>query len=346
MNKAEHITLQKVLHTALDELGRLLPLTWKPTLRPNKKQRPDDQVVIFKSGEEIYRADTIIQPHFKDEHIARNLNRLKDGQKVLIVAEYIPAKTKELLRDQHIDYLDVNGNCYINTDGANLFLNIDGKKNAEYRKEKFHRPFAKAGLKVTYLFLNQPKMLNAPYREIAKQAGVALGNIKHIIDGLIEEDFVAKKNNAEYVLKNFDELLDRWARAYGEKLRPNLEVGTFRFLQRQDPTQWWEIGLNTEKTCWGGEPAAEMWTNYLKPEIFTLYTTETKQDLIRNYKLVPDPEGNIKAYRKFWKEEGKDGIKTNAILTYADLVLTKDMRCLETAHMLYEKYIDEKLQST
>ncbi|CAN5421704.1 hypothetical protein BH09BAC5_BH09BAC5_05240 [soil metagenome] len=333
-----------ILHEAIEQLDNALGFGWKVTLRPNKNSGGDDQVIIYKMGPELYRADKIVEVQFKDQHIARNLGKFKGDDKVLIVAENILPKTKELLREQGIDYLDINGNCFINgtAEKENLIIRIEGRKNKEYQKEKFHRPFAKAGLKVTYLFLLQPEFINATYREIAAKAEVALGNIKHIIDGLIEDGFVLRKNKNEYAITNYDELLDKWARAYGEKLRPTLEVGTFRFLNPNDQIHWEEIEFDTKQTCWGGEPAAELWTNYLKPEIFTIYTDETKAELIRNYKLVPDPRGNINVYRKFWKPDTE--IRTTPILTYADLVLTSDMRCLETAHMIFEKYINENVQ--
>jgi hypothetical protein len=37
----------------------------------------------------------------------------------------------------------------------------------------------------------------------------------------------------------------------------------------------------------------------LNPEKFTLYTKETTKDLILNYKLLPDGEGEISVYDMF-----------------------------------------------
>ena len=179
-------------------------------MRPTKKAHGEDQLVIRKGFLEVYRADIFVQPHFKEEHIVHNLGRFKSKDKILVIAEHIPARTKELLREQEVDYVDVNGNCYMKSSGLeNLYLQVEGRKIAEFRKEKFPRPFAKAGLKVTYLFLNNPALLNASYRDIAEKAGVALGSIKLIIDGLIEEGFVVRKNRKVNTLKNFDELLLR-----------------------------------------------------------------------------------------------------------------------------------------
>jgi hypothetical protein len=342
VNKVDRIKLDAILHEALTQLDLILGHRWKVTLRPNKKRFGDDQFIIYRTGKEAYRADCLVHTNFKDEHIARNFTQLKDN-KTIVIAENILPKTRELLRKEEINYLDINGNCFIMGENPkeDLFLYLDGQKNKVYHKETYNRPFTKAGLKVVYQFLINPDLINHTYREIAERAGIALGNIKQIIDGLIEEGFLVRKNKNEFAFIKTDDLLDRWTKAYGERLKPALEIGTFRFLNPNDFMHWKDIHLDTKKTCWGGEPAANLWTNYLKPGVLTLYTEETRIELIKKYKLVPEINGNIKVYRKFWKEEKKTDNKVNPILTYADLILTTDMRCLETAHMIYEKYIQK-----
>ena len=91
---------------------------------------------------------------------------------------------------------------------------------------------------------------------------------------------------------NKEELLQRWMVAYEDKLKlSKLHIGTFRFINENDQSNWKNLNLGANKTFWGGEPAGAIITKYLNPEIYTLYTTETRNDLIKNYKLVPDPKG-------------------------------------------------------
>ncbi|MFM7022465.1 MAG: type IV toxin-antitoxin system AbiEi family antitoxin [Flavobacteriales bacterium] len=345
MNKKEKIETTQVLYEALNQVQPILGPDWKITLRPNKKVYGDDQVVLLYKGDEVYRADRIVQTHFRDEHIARNYNQIKNN-KTIIIAEYILPKTKTLLRQQEIDYLDINGNCHIKEakKKEKVFFFIEGQKNKEYKKEKYSRPFAKAGLKVIYEFLLDKNFINHTYRDIAGKAGVALGNINHIVNGLLEEGFILRKNKNELTLIKTDELLDKWTAAYGERLKPTLEIGTFRFMNPNDFDHWHTMPFDPEKTCWGGEPAAYFLTKYLNPQVLTMYTTENKVDLIKKYKLVPDPYGNVKIYRKFWgeKEKTKDPV-VHPLLVYTDLILTNDERCLETANMIYEKHLKENI---
>ncbi|RZM24281.1 MAG: hypothetical protein EOO88_23360 [Pedobacter sp.] len=58
------------------------------------------------------------------------------------------------------------------------------------------------------------------------------------------------------------------------------------------------------------------------------------------WKLLPTADGNIRLYEKFWKDEQFDSHPyAPELLVYADLLLTLDPRCLETAEMIYDKHL-------
>ncbi len=95
------------------------------------------------------------------------------------------------------------------------------------------------------------------------------------------------------------------------------------------------------KTIWGGEPAGDIITNHLRPEKFILYTKETIKDLIINYKLTPDNNGNIWAYEMFWNNENNGIAPTE--LVYTDLILNDDKRSKETAKMIFNEHIKPNL---
>lgn len=142
-------------------------------------------------------------------------------------------------------------------------------------------------------------------------------------------------------MQNKKELLNKWIAAYEEKLKPSLEVGTFRFLNEEDFRNWKNLSLNPNKSWWGGEPAGDLLTNYLRPETLTIYTEETRNELIKNYRLIPDPKGNIRAYKKFWQID-LDEKTAPPLLVYADLLSTNDSRCIETAQKIYDEYLQNK----
>ena len=80
----------------------------------------------------------------------------------------------------------------------------------------------------------------------------------------------------------------------------------------------------------------------MKPDERTIYTKETKAELIKNYRLIPDPNGNIKVYKKFW-DKGDNGNSVPPILAYVDLMNTGDQRNIETALKINTNALQNKL---
>ena len=263
----------------------------------------------------------------------------KEKAPLIIVADLIFPKIKEELRNHNIAYLEANGNIWLKN--GETLLWIDANKTLPVEKEKINRAFTKTGLKVVFDFLRNETLINAPYREIALQTGVALGNVNYILNGLKEKGFLLKIDKDRYELTNKKELLTTWIIKYAEKLKPELEIGTFRFLRNNDFVNWKKVPLKKGKTWWGGEPAGNILTQYLKPAELTLYTLETRNDLIKHYKLIPDPTGNVKVFKKFWKDDDAENT-VPALLVYTDLINTGDHRCIETAEKIYDEFFKEK----
>ncbi|WP_167309404.1 type IV toxin-antitoxin system AbiEi family antitoxin [Flavobacterium psychrophilum] len=254
------------------------------------------------------------------------------------MAEKLYPKVKKELRENRVNYLEGNGNVYINTD--NLFLYIDTNEVTKTQKEKGNRAFTKTGLKVIFHFLLKPKLINQTQREIAEVTNVALGNIPLIINGLLETNLIVRLDKNEYVINDYEELLNKWITEFEQTLKPTLFKQRFRF-QNKDK-DWRTVPLNTDKTVWGGEPAGDIITNHLRPEKFILYTKETTKELILNYKLLPDDEGEIMVYDMFWNNDYNTNTAPNE-LVYTDLMITDDKRCKETAKLIFDEYIEPNL---
>jgi len=259
----------------------------------------------------------------------------------LVIAENLFPKIKDALIEHEIAYIEANGT--INIETGNILLKVEGKNKKNIQPEKQGRAFTKAGLKAIYLFLTNENNINDTYRELANNANIAIGNVKLIREGLIEEDFALWQNNNELKLTNKKELLQKWITAYNEKLKPALYIGKFRFNDDKDFIQWKNLNLEKLKTQWGGEAAGNIYTDYLQPEVLTLYTNENKANLIKEYKLLPDPDGNVIAYEKFWKDKKTFKNVVPPIVAYADLLDTGSRRCIETAQKIYEQFIDNTL---
>ena len=333
----------QIVELALKSLQRNTGITgtWKPT----GIKELDGQLEL-KLNNKTIKLNAEIKRELRRQNLPQIGVLSEQFDPLMVVAQYIFPKIKEELREKGIAYLETNGNIFLKQQDNFIWLEL--QKALPPQVEKMSRAFTKTGLKVLFYFLLNEDLLNLPYREIATLTDVALGNINYVISGLKEQNFLLKLSQHQYKFQNKKELFEKWITAYEKRLKPTLEIGTFRFVKPDDFFNWQNLPLNPEKTLWGGEPAGDLLTHYLKPAKLTLYTTEEKNELIKNYRLVPDPRGNVKVYQKFWKEEN---VYTNhteqdtvvpLMLVYADLINTNDRRCIETAEKVYEQYLQNK----
>lgn len=253
----------------------------------------------------------------------------------MLVANRIFPKVKAELRLKEIPYLEANGNIFLKK-GPILFF-VDTQKPIATGKTTGNRAFTKTGLKVLFYILQYKEHINLTQRELAEKADVGLGNIPQVIKGLKETGFLIPLNKREWVWENRHELLERWVTEYGTELKPKLKKERYIY-----EGNWKEIRFNQELTVWGGEPAADILTNYLRPEKLILYTKENRTNLMKNYRLIPKKDGDIEAVEMFWEQE-KTQQTAPAILVYADLLLEGGKRNIETAEIILNEHIKPKL---
>lgn len=327
---------EDVLNNAIHNLEKEIPITWNWTPdHLNKESVIDGELEIVLNNQRIVLF-VDIKKDVKNHQLFNIVDYNKNFQNFLLVAEKLFPKVRKQLREYHINYLEGNGNAYINI--KNTFLFIDTNKTEKIQKEKGNRAFTKTGLKVMFHFLLDPQLMNKTQRDIAETTKVALGNIPQIINGLLETNLILKLNKNQYIIEDYKTFLNKWVTEYQQKLKPTIFKKRFKFQN----IHWKDINFNTTKTLWGGEPAGDLLTNHLRPEKFMIYTKETSRDLMMNYRLIPDDRGEIWVYEMFWEDDADKRI-TPEQLTYADLIMTEDKRCTETAELIYDRYIQPNL---
>lgn len=263
--------------------------------------------------------------------------RQEYGEKGIVVARYINPRIAERLRELNVWFFDTVGNAYLNT--PHVLVYIRGNKPETFHgKMPKQRGFQPTGLKVIFAFLNEPDLVNAPYREIADVAEVALGGIGWIIGNLRELGFIVEVHKGKRRLHNTKKLLDRWVEAYAEVFRPKLLIGHYTALDgelREDTPLY-------DDAYWGGEIAAKKLTNYLRPELGTIYIRTHIAKIQALLNLREDANGKIEVLKTFWTPRldcKQHPFLVPMILVYADLLATGDPRNIETAKILYEQEI-------
>ncbi len=260
---------------------------------------------------------------------------------LLLVTKYINPQLADELKQTGTEFIDTAGNAFINQ--PPLYIFVKGNKPGVIKVPPLKRAFKPAGLKVIYAFLCNPGLENKTYREIAAEADVALGTVDWIMKELKELRFLLDMGKRGQRLIQKPNLLQRWVTAYPEQLRPKLTIGRFK-----GDREWWrQKRLDPLKAQWGGEVAAERLTQYLQPQIITIYTTPQQLNpLLVENRLRKDETWDVEILKRFWKppEMWKYEDVVHPILIYADLLATGNERNIEIAKMIYDKYILELIR--
>ena len=326
-----------IVETALENLNKYtgIPGHW----RPKATQIFDGHLRLLIDNKYVTFV-VEVKNELRALQLQQILKIANDYKPFMVVANRIFPTQKEELRKNHIAYLEANGNLFVDLDQKLIW--IETQKPIPGLKDAANRAFTPAGLKVVFHFLLQESLINLPYREIAARTKTALGHINYVMQGLKEAGFLIPLTKNTFKLTRKKELFEKWIGAYHQKLKPALLIDTFQFVNKEDAFNWQGIKLKTGETFWGGEPAGDLLTQYLNPGEFTMYTTETKMNLIKNYKIMPAEKGNIKIYKKFWMAYNELINYVPEELVYADLIHNNDRRSQETAQKIYEEYLQDK----
>jgi hypothetical protein len=275
-------------------------------------------------------------------------HQIGDEHPWILIADYVNPNMAQELRAHGVQFMDTTGNAFLKTDNFHIYVRGNRQQEAAKVKEK-NRAFETTGLRVVYAFLKEPKLVKQPYREIARQTGVAVGTVGWVVNGLTEGGYLIDLGRKQgKKLRNVPKLFNRWVEAYPEKLRRKLELGEWI----AGDTYWWEkVDITKFGGVWGGEIAGAKLTNNLNPMVATVYLPKDRLGdfahaarLKRAKNPTADKEQLVKVYQTFWEPGDNDRDTTDPILTYADLTDTADPRNMEIAKNVYDKYIDRHLR--
>ena len=262
------------------------------------------------------------------------------GHPVLLVTEHLTPPMAEKLREQKQQFADSAGNVYL--EGPGLLVYITGRKpQADQIVPNAGKAQTMTGLKVTFALLCDPLLADAPHRAIAATAGVALGAVPAVLADLklTGNLLVFAKRRRLNATKR---LLDEWALTYARRLRAKTLQAIY-VVKDFDTWPQWQLDA---PALWGGEPAANLLVQYLRPGVLTIYADKPLPTLqvrhaMRKVRLAEE-NGAVLEWRKpFW---GALPVVTHPnavppVLVYADLLATGDARCIETPKLVYDEQL-------
>ena len=238
-----------------------------------------------------------------------------------------------------LQFMDAAGNAFVRQEGLYVLVVGQNPVKAGLWKERPMRAFDRAGLRVVFALLVEPMLLQAPYRDIAKAAGVALGTVGRILADLRDHGFLVEDGEGERRWIDRQRAIQAWTTNFPLRLRERLNVRRF-VAKEQD---WWK-NANPEEFggYWGGEVATAKLMGDLIPRTVTLYFPEERNRFLAKHRLRADPHGLIEVLDAFWTLPQDQQVPTGIVpplLVYADLMGIGDPRTLEQAGMIHDHYL-------
>lgn len=268
---------------------------------------------------------------------------------MVYIVPYMDRKARELCRQHHINYLDSSGNCRLVFDHFVMVIERDGVAPGLPLTQG--RAFQANGLKLLHYFYEQPHLLQTSYRELSTTTGISTGAISGILEDLRAEDFY-KKSKQGNRLRRGHQLVQRWAYAYLDRVKPKLYRATLRQTNPELLEQIERTGAQ-DGVLLGGERAATARSGYLISPNYLLYSDLRLAELFERYELVPfNKMSEDSSYREVYHifpplpaalpvRKKLDLPIVGDLLIYADLLSSDDVRVLEAANHLLEHEIQD-----
>jgi len=262
---------------------------------------------------------------------------------ILLATPYLTLALADECVTQDLQFIDLAGNLHVHAPGQ--YILVTGRSaNPEIKHLAMRsgRPAISAStsaLRMVFVLLSDPELVNRPYREIAAAAGVALGTVGNVFDDLRERGLLAGADDRR--LLDPGALREEWTINYPLRLLPKLNVQRFA---AGDPLWWQHAELPAGQAWWSGEVAAAKLTGQLRPGAQTLYLEPTARpditiELVKRHRLRADPAGTLEIINAFWHLNDAQAQKVTVppLLVYADLQRTREPRNVEAAVLIREK---------
>lgn len=264
-------------------------------------------------------------------------------RRVFLITPHIYPKIAEKLMTDGINYLDASGNMYINYN--DIYILKTGKKTEQEKVQK-SRLFSESGVKLLFGILQSPEFLDLNFRRMGAAVGISASSVSILLSEMESAGYLYEGNKKKRVIGNRPELIQRWVKAYNEVLKPKLFLGSFSSKKIPLKTEFKNVKPLSFGAEWSGEPAANLYTNYLSPEKFSLFVKEDSKQWRNALSLLPEKNGILSVYRYFW-DTGHEVFYNqkqieNAVpplIVYAELTGTGDSRNLETAKIIFDEYL-------
>ena len=173
---------KQILNLGLEELKAICPDLKATTVKlEHIRPRAFDEEITLQTNRTTFRYLLEVKSNVRPETISHMIVLKNSGPKarktpLLLMAYYINPNIAERLKKAGINYIDTVGNLFLKAE-AQLYLPIEGKKPVQPPSGIKIRLFQPSGITLLFGLLIDPQTVNNPYRQLAKENGVALGTV-------------------------------------------------------------------------------------------------------------------------------------------------------------------------
>ena len=218
------LTEIEMVDAAVAWLRSRLPETWE--IGPTSRQGPMgggrvDAALDIKGSNGTFttivvEAKKTFGPRGVDQllgSLGRAVLNLAGHIPILVVAPWLSDRTRQRLREERINYLDLTGNAFLRLDNPTVFIETQGSRKdpAPLERGKARLQGPKAGRLVRTLIDVRP-----PYgvRDLAAATDLTPGYVSRLLDTLDDEALVQRSAKRAVESVDIRGLLRRWAESY------------------------------------------------------------------------------------------------------------------------------------
>lgn len=266
----------------------------------------------------------IYQTHIhRKKSIESYLKRRPKANEILF-CNHLSDYLRQLCHDSKINYADDSGNVRVMTGDICIFIG----NRPPIKQDKSHQFMTIGIMKCLFALFAEKDLINETYANIASKADISVGMVTKAMKYLIENNHIVKNKRQRRFLHEL-ELRYEWLKSYDHILARYHQLTTY------PPVDNWEDILLQSGDVWGGEVAAAQLTQYNRPHEMLLFSRHQPVKYSIGHKELPP----LKVVKPFWGESLKIGQSALALLTMAELLLSKDARNREVAYLINDKHV-------
>lgn len=230
--------VREIKQKIIKDISNLLPMINVVKIEENKQISSFifDLIIKIKtkSNEErilICEIKELFQPRLVREvsiSFKEKLTKIKKGYPI-IISNFLSGRTREILKEEGIGYLDLAGNCYLKFD--NTYIEKIVNENPFVEKRALKTIFKPISSRILRVLTEEPKR-KWKILELSRVANVSLGQTSNVCRKLIDEEYIKKNDKEFYILAEPEKLLDEWRENY--IYTQNKMVNYYSFEQNLD----------------------------------------------------------------------------------------------------------------